>query len=174
MADLNMLMTDTPQAGIPRRHSLVFDNLRPRRNHYRAGRCYGSIRGSRAACEAPSHCIRPNRRPARRRRTGKILHEMRGGEMAALREVPFAQYYGSVDCHATVRCCWPVSMSNAPEMMRRWPNFGPRSNQLGLDRWARRSDGMDLSNIGAPRNRAWPIRVEGFLRRDISRRRAAG
>ncbi|MCG6205660.1 amylo-alpha-1,6-glucosidase [Rhodopseudomonas sp. HC1] len=28
---------------------------------------------------------------------GKILHEMRGGEMAALREVPFAQYYGSVD-----------------------------------------------------------------------------
>ena len=28
---------------------------------------------------------------------GKILHEMRGGEMAALREVPFAQYYGTVD-----------------------------------------------------------------------------
>jgi glycogen debranching enzyme len=28
---------------------------------------------------------------------GKILHEMRGGEMAALREIPFARYYGSVD-----------------------------------------------------------------------------
>ena len=28
---------------------------------------------------------------------GKILHEMRGGEMAALNEVPFARYYGSVD-----------------------------------------------------------------------------
>ncbi|RTL62354.1 MAG: amylo-alpha-1,6-glucosidase [Hyphomicrobiales bacterium] len=28
---------------------------------------------------------------------GKILHEMRGGEMAALREVPFALYYGSID-----------------------------------------------------------------------------
>src|SRR6267142_2074531 len=28
---------------------------------------------------------------------GSIRHEMRGGEMAALREVPFAQYYGSVD-----------------------------------------------------------------------------
>lgn len=28
---------------------------------------------------------------------GKILHEMRGGEMAALREVPFGRYYGSVD-----------------------------------------------------------------------------
>ena len=28
---------------------------------------------------------------------GKILHETRGGEMAALREVPFGKYYGSVD-----------------------------------------------------------------------------
>lgn len=28
---------------------------------------------------------------------GKILHEMRQGEMAALGEVPFARYYGSVD-----------------------------------------------------------------------------
>jgi glycogen debranching enzyme len=28
---------------------------------------------------------------------GKILHEMRRGEMAALREVPFGTYYGSVD-----------------------------------------------------------------------------
>src|SRR6185369_11229625 len=28
---------------------------------------------------------------------GKILHEMRAGEMAALGEIPFARYYGSVD-----------------------------------------------------------------------------
>ena len=28
---------------------------------------------------------------------GKIVHEMRDGEMAQLREVPFARYYGSVD-----------------------------------------------------------------------------
>jgi glycogen debranching enzyme len=28
---------------------------------------------------------------------GKIVHEMRGGEMAALGEVPFRQYYGTVD-----------------------------------------------------------------------------
>jgi glycogen debranching enzyme len=28
---------------------------------------------------------------------GKILHELRRGEMAALREVPFGRYYGSVD-----------------------------------------------------------------------------
>ena len=28
---------------------------------------------------------------------GKMLHEMRGGEMAALGEIPFGLYYGSID-----------------------------------------------------------------------------
>src|SRR5690349_23154523 len=35
--------------------------------------------------------------PERDAEPGKILHEMRNGEMARLREVPFARYYGSVD-----------------------------------------------------------------------------
>ena len=35
--------------------------------------------------------------PASEAEPGKILHEMRGGEMAVLREVPFRRYYGSVD-----------------------------------------------------------------------------
>lgn len=55
---------------------------------------------------------------------GKILHEMRNGEMAHLREVPFGLYYGSVDAtplfvllageyaertgdYATIRNLWP-------------------------------------------------------------------
>src|SRR5256714_2981994 len=35
--------------------------------------------------------------PERDAEPGKILHEMRQGEMARLGEVPFARYYGSVD-----------------------------------------------------------------------------
>jgi glycogen debranching enzyme len=35
--------------------------------------------------------------PASDAQPGKILHEMRGGEMSALHEVPFGLYYGSVD-----------------------------------------------------------------------------
>ncbi len=35
--------------------------------------------------------------PARDAEPGKILHERRGGEMAALGEIPFGRYYGSID-----------------------------------------------------------------------------
>src|SRR5262249_40838919 len=35
--------------------------------------------------------------PSRDADPGKILHEARGGEMAALGEIPFGRYYGSVD-----------------------------------------------------------------------------
>jgi glycogen debranching enzyme len=35
--------------------------------------------------------------PASDAQPGKILHEMRAGEMAALREIPFGRYYGSID-----------------------------------------------------------------------------
>jgi glycogen debranching enzyme len=35
--------------------------------------------------------------PAQDAEPGKIMHETRGGEMAALREIPFGRYYGSID-----------------------------------------------------------------------------
>lgn len=56
---------------------------------------------------------------------GKILHEARDGEMAALREIPFGRYYGTVD--ATPLFVWLAGMyyeytGDRPFIERIWPN----------------------------------------------------
>jgi glycogen debranching enzyme len=98
MADLNMLMTDTPQgrypyAGIPW-YSTTFGRdgiITALQMLWIDPRVARGVLKRLAFHQARAADPLDDAEP------GKILHEMRGGEMAALREVPFAHYYGSVD-----------------------------------------------------------------------------
>jgi len=97
-ADLRMLVTDLPQgrypyAGVPwfstvfGRDGIItaFEMLWPEPALAR------SVLAYLAATQAAESDAARDAEP------GKIVHEIRQGEMAALGEVPFARYYGSVD-----------------------------------------------------------------------------
>ena len=174
-ADLDMLVTMTaqgryPYAGIPW-YSTTFG----RDGLITAIELLWCDPLSRAACSADWPPIRPPRTNAESdAEPGKILHEMRSGEMAALHEVPFSLYYGSVDStplFVMLACLYTERTGDEETLRSLWPHI--EAALAWIDGPAD-ADRRRLCRV-SPRDRAGArqSRLEGFAGRDLSCRRAA-
>ena len=176
--DLHMLTTDLPTGPYPYAGVPWFNTPFGRDGIITALQCLWLRPGA-----GPRRARLPGRHPGRRRsipeqdaEPGKILHETRDGEMAALGEMPFGRYYGSVDATPAVRPAGRAPTTSGPAdrafVESLWPHV---EAALGwIDAYGDRDGDGFVEYAAADGRRPGPPGLEGLRRRGLPRRRHAG